>query len=99
MLFTSHGSFITTTCNSFLTRFIAKSFEQLPVSPDTVAAKIEHPVFPQVGLDIAWLDHHTYTDSVIEYQGKNMFVAGDTSSVQEGRGVYPFVPPSQIFIG
>jgi hypothetical protein len=98
-LFVFLFSFITTGCNSFLTRFIAKSFKQLLVSPDTVATKIEHPVFPQVGFDIAWLDHHTYTDYVIEYQGQTVFFAGDTGSVQEGREVYPFVPPTQIFIG
>jgi L-ascorbate metabolism protein UlaG (beta-lactamase superfamily) len=51
------------------------------------------------GFDVAWLDHHTYTGYVIEYQGKTVFFAGDTSSVQEGREVYPFVPPTQIFIG
>jgi hypothetical protein len=98
-LFILRCSLITTGCNSFLTRFIAKSFKQLLVSPDTVATKIEHPVFPQVGFDIAWLDHHTYTDYVIEYQGQTVFFAGDTGSVQEGREVYPFVPPTQIFIG
>jgi L-ascorbate metabolism protein UlaG (beta-lactamase superfamily) len=58
-LFIFHCSLITTGCNSFLTRFIAKSFEKLPVSPDTVAAKIEHPVFPQVGLSVLWVGHAT----------------------------------------
>jgi L-ascorbate metabolism protein UlaG (beta-lactamase superfamily) len=58
-IFTLHCSLITTGCNSFLTRFIAKSFEQLPVSPDTVTAKIEQPVFPQVGLSVLWIGHAT----------------------------------------
>jgi L-ascorbate metabolism protein UlaG (beta-lactamase superfamily) len=30
------------------------------------------------GFDVAWLDYHTYTGYVIEYQGKTVFFAGDT---------------------
>jgi L-ascorbate metabolism protein UlaG (beta-lactamase superfamily) len=30
------------------------------------------------GFDVSWLDHHTYTGYVIEYQGKTVFFAGDT---------------------
>jgi N-acyl-phosphatidylethanolamine-hydrolysing phospholipase D len=30
------------------------------------------------GFDVVWLDHHTYTGYMIEYQGKAVFFAGDT---------------------
>ena len=52
-------SFIIVGCNSFFTRFIAKSFEDLPSSPDTIAHKIEHPIFQNVGLSVLWVGHAT----------------------------------------
>jgi N-acyl-phosphatidylethanolamine-hydrolysing phospholipase D len=58
-LITLHSSLITTGCSSFFTRFIAKSFEDLPSSPDTVAAKIAHPIFQNVGLSVLWVGHAT----------------------------------------
>jgi N-acyl-phosphatidylethanolamine-hydrolysing phospholipase D len=57
--FIFYCSIITTGCNSFITQFIVKSFEQLPASPGTVQAKIEHPVFPRVGLSVLWVGHAT----------------------------------------
>jgi N-acyl-phosphatidylethanolamine-hydrolysing phospholipase D len=46
-------------CNPFITRFIVRSIEHLPDTPDTVIPKIEHPIFSQVGLSILWVGHST----------------------------------------
>jgi len=46
-------------CSSFFIRFITKSFEDLPSSPDTVATKIAHPIFQNVGLSVLWVGHAT----------------------------------------
>lgn len=46
-------------CSSFFLRFIARSIEHLPTTPDTVASKIEHPIFPEVGLSVLWVGHAT----------------------------------------
>jgi L-ascorbate metabolism protein UlaG (beta-lactamase superfamily) len=46
-------------CNSFFTRFIAKSFEALPVSTDSIAEKITHPIFQHVGVSVLWVGHAT----------------------------------------
>ena len=54
-----HSSLFMTGCSSFFTRFIAKSFENLPNSPDTVAVKIAHPVFQSIGLSVLWVGHAT----------------------------------------
>ena len=54
-----HCSLIITGCSSFFIRFITKSFENLPNSPDTVAAKIAHPIFQNVGLSVLWVGHAT----------------------------------------
>jgi len=50
---------ITSGCSSFVTRFVIQSIAQLPVPADTVEAKIEHPVFPRVGLSVLWIGHGT----------------------------------------
>ena len=54
-----HSSLFTAGCSSFFTRFIANSFENLPNSPDTVAVKIVHPVFQNIGLSVLWVGHAT----------------------------------------
>jgi L-ascorbate metabolism protein UlaG (beta-lactamase superfamily) len=95
-LFTLNCSFITTGCNSFLTRFIAKSFEQLPVSPDTVAAKIEHPVFPQVGLSVLWIGHAT---CLIQIGDKVLLtdpIFTNTAGMISKRRIEPGILPSSI---
>lgn len=57
--FIFHFFLLFTGCSSFLTRFMIKSFKDLPISPDTVAAKIEHPVLSNVGLSVLWVGHAT----------------------------------------
>ena len=95
-IFTLHCSLISTGCNSFLTRFIAKSFEQLPVSPDTVAAKIEHPVFPQVGLSVLWVGHATCLIQI----GDKVFLTDpiftNTAGMISKRRIEPGILPSSI---
>ncbi len=95
-LFTLHCSLIATGCNSFLTRFIAKSFEQLPVSPDTVEAKIEHPVFPQVGLSVLWVGHATCLIQI----GDKVFLTDpiftNTAGMISKRRIEPGILPSSI---
>jgi L-ascorbate metabolism protein UlaG (beta-lactamase superfamily) len=54
-----HISLSTIGCSSFFTRFITKSFENLPVSTDTVAEKIVHPIFQNIGLSVLWVGHAT----------------------------------------
>jgi N-acyl-phosphatidylethanolamine-hydrolysing phospholipase D len=46
-------------CNFFIARFITRSIEDLPYSPDTIAVKNEHPVFPHIGLSVLWVGHAT----------------------------------------
>jgi L-ascorbate metabolism protein UlaG (beta-lactamase superfamily) len=95
-IFTLLCSFITTGCNSFLTRFIAKSFEQLPASPDTVAAKNEHPVFPQVGLSVLWVGHATCLIQI----GDKVFITDpiftNTAGMISKRRIEPGILPSSI---
>jgi N-acyl-phosphatidylethanolamine-hydrolysing phospholipase D len=94
--FTLYCSFITTGCNPFLTRFIAKSFEQLPVSPDTVAEKIAHPVFPQVGLSVLWVGHATCLIQI----GDKVFITDpiftNTAGMISKRRIEPSILPSSI---
>jgi L-ascorbate metabolism protein UlaG (beta-lactamase superfamily) len=95
-IFTLHCSLIITGCNSFLTRFIAKSFEQLPVSLDTVAVKIEHPVFPQVGLSVLWVGHATCLIQI----GDKVFLTDpiftNTAGMISKRRIEPGILPSSI---
>jgi N-acyl-phosphatidylethanolamine-hydrolysing phospholipase D len=95
-LFTLHCSLTATGCNSFVARFIAKSFEQLPVSSDTVAAKIEHPVFPQVGLSVLWVGHATCLIQI----GAKVFITDpiftNTAGMISKRRIEPGILPSSI---
>jgi N-acyl-phosphatidylethanolamine-hydrolysing phospholipase D len=47
-------------CNPFVNRFIAKSFEGMGATIDSVANKIEHPILPHVGLSVLWVGHSTF---------------------------------------
>jgi N-acyl-phosphatidylethanolamine-hydrolysing phospholipase D len=53
------GCFSLMSCSSFIARFITRSIEDLPSVPDTIAVKIEHPVFPHIGLSVLWVGHAT----------------------------------------
>lgn len=46
-------------CSSFIGRFVIRSLGDLPLSPDTVAAKIDHPILSHVGLSVLWIGHAT----------------------------------------
>jgi N-acyl-phosphatidylethanolamine-hydrolysing phospholipase D len=46
-------------CSSFVTRFFIQSIGQLPFPTDTITKKIEHPIFPKVGLSVLWVGHST----------------------------------------
>jgi len=95
-LFILHCSLITTGCNSFWNRFVAKSFEQLPISPDTLAAKIEHPVFPQVGLSVLWIGHATCLIQI----GDKVFITDpiftNIAGMISKRRIEPGILPSSI---
>jgi N-acyl-phosphatidylethanolamine-hydrolysing phospholipase D len=96
LLLILHCSLTTTGCNSFLTRFIAKSFELLPVSPDIVAAKIEHPVFPKVGLSVLWIGHAT---CLIQIGDKVLLtdpIFTNTAGIISKRLIEPGILPSSI---
>jgi N-acyl-phosphatidylethanolamine-hydrolysing phospholipase D len=96
LLFILHCSLITTGCNSFLARFIAKSFEQLPVSPDIVSAKIEHPVFPKVELSVLWIGHAT---CLIQIGDKVLLtdpIFTNTAGMISKRRIEPGILPSSI---
>jgi N-acyl-phosphatidylethanolamine-hydrolysing phospholipase D len=95
-LITLHISLTTTGCNSFFTRFIAKSFENLPSSPDTVAAKIAHPIFPNVGLSVLWIGHSTCLIQI----GDKIFLTDpiftETAGMISKRRIEPGILPSSI---
>jgi L-ascorbate metabolism protein UlaG (beta-lactamase superfamily) len=95
-LFTLYCSIITTGCNSFWTRFVANSFEQLPASPDTVAAKIEHPVFPQVGLSVLWIGHATCLIQIGEKVLLTDPIFTNTAGMISKRRIEPGILPSSI---
>jgi N-acyl-phosphatidylethanolamine-hydrolysing phospholipase D len=94
--FIFYSSFLFFGCNPFVTRFIAKSFEQLPVSPDSVAAKIEHPIFPQVGLSVLWVGHATCLIQI----GAKVFLTdpifNNTAGMISKRRIEPGILPSAI---
>ena len=89
-------SWITTGCSSFFTRFIAKSFENLPSSPDTVTAKIAHPVLQNVGLSILWIGHATCLIQI----GDKLFLTDpiftETTGLISKRRIEPGILPSSI---
>ena len=95
-LFTLHCSLITTGCNSFWNRFVVKSIEQLPISPDTIAAKIEHSVVPHVGLSVLWVGHATCLIQI----GNKVFITDpiftNTAGMISKRRIEPGILPSSI---
>ena len=95
-LITLHCSLISIGCSSFFTRFITKSFENLPHSPDTVAAKITHPIFQNVGLSVLWVGHATCLIQI----GDKIFLTDPiftkTAGMISKRGIEPGILPSSI---
>ena len=95
-LITLHCSFIFTGCNSFFTRFITKSFENLPVSTDTVAEKIAHPIFQNIGLSVLWVGHATCLIQI----GEKVFITDpiftETAGMISKRRVEPGILPSSL---
>lgn len=89
-------SLISTGCSSFFTRFIAKSFENLPDSSDTVAVKIAHPIFQDVGLSVLWVGHATCLIQI----GDKIFLTDPiftkTAGLISKRRIEPGVLPSSI---
>ncbi|MGD1046602.1 MAG: MBL fold metallo-hydrolase [Bacteroidota bacterium] len=91
-----HISLITTGCSSFFTRFIAKSFENLPSSPDTVASKIAHPIFKKIGLSVLWVGHAT---CLIQIEDKIFLtdpIFTETTGMISKRKIEPGILPSSI---
>jgi N-acyl-phosphatidylethanolamine-hydrolysing phospholipase D len=95
-LLTLHSSFNAIGCSPFITRFIAKSFENLPSSPDTVAAKITHPIFQNAGLSVLWVGHATCLIQI----GDKIFLTDpiftETAGLISRRRVEPGILPSAI---
>ena len=89
-------SFIMAGCNSFFTRFIVKSFEDLPSSPDTVAEKIAHPIFKNTGLSVLWVGHATCLIQI----GDKIFLTDPiftkTAGMISKRRIEPGILPSSI---
>jgi N-acyl-phosphatidylethanolamine-hydrolysing phospholipase D len=85
-----------TGCSSFFTRFIAKSFENLPISSDSVAVKIKHPIFQNVGLSVLWVGHATCLIQI----GEKIFLTDPiftgTAGMISRRRIEPGILPSSI---
>jgi L-ascorbate metabolism protein UlaG (beta-lactamase superfamily) len=91
-----HSSLIITGCSSFFTRFITKSLENLPSSPDTVAAKIAHPILQNVRLSILWVGHAT---CLIQIEDKIFLtdpIFTETAGMISKRRIEPGILPSSI---
>ena len=91
-----HCSLIITGCSSFFTRFITNSFWNLPSSPDTVAAKIAHPIFQNVGLSVLWVGHAT---CLIQIENKIFLtdpIFTKTAGMISKRRIEPGILPSSI---
>lgn len=95
-LITLHCSLIIIGCSSFFTRFIIKSFEYLPSSSDTVAVKISHPIFQNVGLSVLWVGHATCLIQI----GDKIFLTDpiftETVGMISKRRIEPGILPSSI---
>lgn len=83
-------------CSSFFIRFMARSIEGLPVSPDTVASKIEHPILPNVGLSVLWVGHATCLIQI----GDKIFLTDpiftNTAGMISKRRIEPGILPTTI---
>jgi N-acyl-phosphatidylethanolamine-hydrolysing phospholipase D len=95
-LLTLFISLITPGCSSFVARFIAKSFENLPSSPDSVTAKIAHPIFQNVGLSVLWVGHAACLIQI----GEKIFLTDpiftETAGIISKRRIEPGILPSSI---
>jgi len=91
-----HCSLIITGCSSFFARFITQSFENLPVSTDTVAEKIAHPIFQNIGLSVLWVGHATCLIQI----GEKVFLTDpiftETAGMISKRRVEPGILPSSL---
>jgi len=96
ILLTLYSLLITTGCNSFVTRFIVQSLGQLPVSPDTVTGKIEHPVFSQVGLSVLWVGHATCLIQIDDKVFLTDPIFTNTAGMISKRRIEPGIPASSI---
>lgn len=83
-------------CNSFFSRFIAKSFERLPSTPDTIGSKIEHPILSKTGCSVLWVGHATCLIQI----GETVFLTDpiftSTAGMVSKRSVEPGIRPSTI---
>ena len=83
-------------CSSFVTRFIAKSLTDLPGTPDTVASRIAHPIFQNVGLSVLWVGHATCLIQI----GDKVFLTDpiftETAGMISKRRIEPGILPSSI---
>jgi N-acyl-phosphatidylethanolamine-hydrolysing phospholipase D len=83
-------------CNSFFSRFIAKSFEHLPSTPDTVESKIEHPILPNTSFSVLWIGHATCLIQI----GEKIFLTDpiftSTAGMVSKRSIEPGVRPAAI---
>jgi N-acyl-phosphatidylethanolamine-hydrolysing phospholipase D len=95
-LFILHSSLIIIGCSSFFTHFITNSLKNLPSSPDTVAVKIAHPVFQNVGLSVLWVGHATCLIQI----GDKIFLTDPiftkTAGMISKRRIEPGILPSSI---
>jgi N-acyl-phosphatidylethanolamine-hydrolysing phospholipase D len=83
-------------CNSFFTRFIAKSFENLPSTPDTVESKVEHPILAKTGFAVLWVGHATCLIQI----GDKVFLTDpiftSTAGMISKRSIEPGIRPAAI---
>jgi L-ascorbate metabolism protein UlaG (beta-lactamase superfamily) len=77
-------------------QFIARSISDLPVSPDTVEKKIEHPILPHVGISVLWVGHATCIIQI----GDKVFLTDPiftkTAGMVSKRKIEPGILPSSI---
>ncbi len=83
-------------CNSFFSRFIAKSFETLPETPDTVESKIEHPVLAKTGLSVLWVGHATCLIQIGEMTFLTDPIFTSTAGMVSKRSVEPGIRSAAI---
>jgi L-ascorbate metabolism protein UlaG (beta-lactamase superfamily) len=70
--------------------------KDLPISPDTVAVKIEHPILSNVGLSVLWVGHATCLIQI----GDKVFLTDPiftkTAGIISKRRIEPGILPSSI---
>jgi N-acyl-phosphatidylethanolamine-hydrolysing phospholipase D len=90
------GWFALSGCNPFITRFIAKSFEDIPRAADTVAAKIEYPILPHVNLSVLWVGHATCLIQIDDKVFLTDPMFGNSVGLVSKRRIEPGITPSSI---